>query len=1241
MSIIEDFFRELIASGSVDFFMQSGADIVAKTKSAKEWKNLFVETGQHFIEFENNADQFFDDLANVLSEKNMEALAADLKDEPGYNIEQKLNSRLLKMFDQYEISHDQASIYANGILTVIIENLLYIAPEKYDRHYIHTVTQQSKENQLKMIEKMEAMQASINELKERNIEIYSADHIDLELKRNTVNPRIGISFFGVDDDLFKESFEEKRFNECIFIKCRCREEGIYCVINELWRLNDDRPLFIVKSEQDWKHIQSLNESGNIYIPWFFSDETPSIPNNTTIFVLTDDDPAFSKEVLSLRPRTINTIIGSLKAAGMNSTDAYALVEDTHGLFIPIKKKLYRGYYDRKPSWLRNLSERIIKTCLLVGKWTEADGDKAIIESLSGLSYDVFLDTINPYMQGEDPLIYCYKQRGGNLYTLASAENTWEYVNVELSDSIWHQFTDLFIEVLNESEMLFTCSEQERMMAQIHGNTLFWSKTIRDGMIRTLIMKAYYKHDEECQEALDSLVGHILDFVTTPEQWKYISRFIVGLCEISPKAVITRIKKEFKESTGLLMLFDYKEDLIFERNNYVDYLFAIESLLCQCEYAADGLELLLRLDNMPISYKTNSPKHSLDKVFCTWANFSAFRTATQKLEACNKAFEIDHNAWSVIYDALPSHKNSIIGELVYPKYRKHEVLSSVTISEMNKSMKGFIELLIDNADDKPDRLIKLFNIAFDYDDEVSHKIIKAIKDSLHHLTDLELISVKENIREVVYKNRFYSTASWALSEEKIALCEQLLDCVHSIEPEYEYRYLFKNSWNIPLIDPIPFEEEGSLYKNRETAKNLIKHNIVEFKSNELDLRKLIELCASLENSTLGVYLAEIWSESFDQSIFSDLLEAQNTGTMAVDYYRGFAQDCGVLFTDVLKTARLQDCSDNVVTSLYYEEYRVAKEIPEIANADYAIKKHFWARGGLRFGGNLKWAINECKKYGTAETYLDILHEMVSKSIISIEESLAYLMQITEIDYVAANDHTMMEFHLREILKVLQPEAYCDDEKRQGIANIELRFFYLLEWKDMKCFEYEIKKDPEIYAELIAQLYKKDNDNSINDSSDEKINRIHNLYQLYDKAKFCPAEDDGAVSEEALFEWIEGFRHMLEQNDQASLFGMIVGRLLSYAPVGQDGYEPCESIRKAIEQYYDERLAREYEVSKFNQRGVFCASEGRQEYAIAERYKQNADFLSLQYPRTAEIYYNLYRTYKREAEQERREAEYVQF
>lgn len=84
---------------------------------------------------------------------------------------------------------------------------------------------------------------------------------------------------------------------------------------------------------------------------------------------------------------------------------------------------------------------------------------------------------------------------------------------------------IFVEVLNESERLFIYTPQERMVAQFKGERLFWSSTIRNGMIRSLIMKAYYKNDYNFQVSLDELVDRLLSYVQNEDQWKYLSNFL--------------------------------------------------------------------------------------------------------------------------------------------------------------------------------------------------------------------------------------------------------------------------------------------------------------------------------------------------------------------------------------------------------------------------------------------------------------------------------------------------------------------------------------------------------------------------------------------------------------------------------------------------------------------------------------------------------------------------------------------
>lgn len=147
----------------------------------------------------------------------------------------------------------------------------------------------------------------------------------------------------------------------------------------------------------------------------------------------------------------------------------------------------------------------------------------------------------------------------------------------------------------------------------------------------------------------------------------------------------------------------------------------------------------------------------------------------------------------------------------------------------------------------------------------------------------------------------------------------------------------------------------------------------------------------------------------------------------------------------------------------------------------------------------------------------------------------------------------------------------------------------------------------------------------------------VYSGFDKAKFCPTEKDGEVIYENLKKWIEKFKELLINQKQERLFGNLVGRLLAYSPIGEDGYSPCEAVRMVIEEYYTDSLKTAYVVAEENKRGVHMVDSGKSELILHQRYQKNAEALQERYPYTADIYFSISDNYKREAEYERKRAE----
>lgn len=427
------------------------------------------------------------------------------------------------------------------------------------------------------------------------------------------------------------------------------------------------------------------------------------------------------------------------------------------------------------------------------------------------------------------------------------------------------------------------------------------------------------------------------------------------------------------------------------------------------------------------------------------------------------------------------------------------------------------------------------------------------------------------------------------------------------------------------------------KNHILREEEIKTRFKEFKEKKYSLEKLIKLAVKEEHSILGEVLAQFYCDGlFNEKLFILLMELDEEGKDVYDYVRYLHRNGSVDLNEVIGMVKKLSNNKNLLMNLITLEFIEDDDNALIAKEDEEIKKMYWSRNiRLRISDKAEhkvfmWALDECKKYGSLHTYLELLYDIRDK--ISFQELYNAIFAISNLKGDVAS--SMTDYYLEEILKELQEAFIMDDEKCAELATLEWMCRNVLEWEQMKCMQKIMKNDPTFYAQLVRIIYKADDD----DPSDKKKRELANkMYSGFDKAKFCPTEKDGKVSYENLKNWIEKFKELLVSQKQERLFGNLVGRLLAYSPIGEDGYSPCEAVRKIIEEYHSDSLKTSYVVAEENKRGVHTVDAGKSELILHHRYKKNAEGLQEQYPRTAEIYFTLSDICKREADFERKRAE----
>lgn len=1070
--------------------------------------------------------------------------------------------------------------------------------------------------------------------------IYTIDDIEKKLKEST-EPSIGLDFFQIDDDEFKETFK-RALSKNIYVVGKSREETLYCVLNELKNKTELNKIIIVGNEETWEYLRE-KISDTILIPNFYVGEIIAIKNNINIFIYGEDEHCTKEGRIELKRRTRSTIINKLKEAGLDSQVAYDYVEKTNGLFVPLKRKLFNGQYNISPSWYSEKSSSFV-VALLFGKWTECEGDKSVIEELSEKPYDEFMQDLLPFIKGGEPFIIEIIGRGNKSYQLANIEVSWEYLDDRIQKPIWDKFIALSYKVITKIDPIFYKPFEEHYMASFFEEKPENSNVLKEGMIRSLIFRGIYR-EIEYQYEIDKIVKDILATIDTLERWGYFAQFFTELCEASPKSVIERLEDEIIHPTGLIELFNANSnDTFMGRNYYTHILWAIEQLLLYKEYTVRAVKWLFIINDIDIKYSiSNSPRSTLHEIFCTWYNKYPL-TVKEKITLAEYSIKKYKKTWDLIFNELPGKHGSIISSGSKPKYRKYDEIDDASNLSMVELNNTYAKLCINHIYGDIDKWLNMIGEFSVFPIDMLEDLFIKLESDLSIMNDSNKRKIKDKLRSEIYRHRFFSTSGWAMDEKRLQRLESLCISINFEDEVYDYLYLFKYRHDMPILHPVPNEKESSDSRdeNEILKEEEIRQSFERFKSNNLDILQLIKLVDEENYGNLGMCLAKYYSESiFDEILYRDMVYITGVEQIILSYISYIYRNGD---KSVIKQARslIKNYSgkDMLCVNILKIENLIYKDHPVIMDEEDHIKQLFWRERIRRVQlsedkHTLQWILSELKNYDNSINYIECLYEGLS--ILKPEEVLQYMLDLKEFRKIDRVDQ-MTDYYIDEIIDSLENNFEGQYEKYHEIMSVEMFLRGLLEWEKMKSTQHFFKKDPCYYAQIIDLIYLHEGEEK-DDRTEEQSSIAQSLFDFYYKALFCPCENSGDIDLCELKEWVKNFRNKLNEQNQSNLLGHELGRLFAYSPVGKDGYYPHESVREIIEEFKDESLKNSYVVAESNKRGVHSPDAGKTEKGMALRYKENADQIRVQYSESAKIFDSLYRSYNYDSEVERRHAEDV--
>lgn len=1207
-----------------------------------KYKEYFTKASK-YINLEGYQVENFNE---IFSKENMTAISNGMRLKGNVSMKTYLVDELSRLMKSYDVPAEIADVCIDQYICSFCN---IIKEENYDLciEWKLDEVKQNLEVEIKRTANLiESTYQSYLSLYQQSIYVYSISAMNQQLRNNTEYPQIDLDFFIIDDNNFKDKFKNalKNNKDVINIKARCTEEATYGILNELRSLHEKRPVFVVKDKDDWHRLINYPGEGCIYIPWFYEEECEPIPNNITIFVYNDNEPIFSMDYLSLRPRTFATINKQLAKAGLDYTEANAMISQSHGLYMLMKKKIFKSRQMRKPKWLNSLPKKVKVVSLLLGSWTEAEGDIAVVEKLSGLSYDEFISLLTPQFNDEDPLVCKRKRNGAKAYYISDCSVAWEYLKNNIDEKTWENFINELTNVMSKSDDYFSLSTIEKFNADVQGKSPFLSSAIRHGMINTLKIGAFL-YDRCYRRKLDEIAEKIISSISDEKQWIYICDYLADLFEISPTVMLSRFKNEFENSTGLLEICSKEsEALPFSRSYHNEILCSFEQLFVQREYADEALELLIKFVNKRHNYQISPcPQGRIDRILIPSHNLSIYDSVNLKRTAARKVIKECVHGWNIIYEVLYASSYLIIG---FPKseYRKcDEIDEDVLWKEYFDLKQCYFNLLVDNIDQHADRLIKLI----DKINEVSNKnkdiFYCSFKQNIAGLDDEQKIVIQKHIINKVNDHRKYAHTDWAMNEYEVEKLEQLLSYIKMNSEENQYVYLFDQDMGKILQNPVHYEDDNDYDLDCKELDKLIESRLSQFVNKGLDLQKLIRGCVKSKNTTLGIYAARyIDGYHINKLHLQWLYDSEISRKMAYDYCNEISQRHPEEILDIIHKNEYFD--DDFLVKLYYIQFRCMRnEIPEIDRAQENIKKLFWKQNKEFRNNNTEWLLHECFQYGSLNSYITTLYDANGHDNALGSKLYDYIILILKIK----QDNSVYSytcFCLKSLLQsIFKMGIINDDQSISNMISIELIFYItygLLNWEDMIFCQEEIRRRPDLYAQIISICIKK-KDGSYKDSDVHEEVRRKFFHLLQWDIKFCPAERDHKVNYNELNLWIDGFYQLLEDNQQENLFSTFLGKAFAYAPDGKDGHMPCESIRKAIEQYGDKKLIDEVVCTIENSRGFVNVTAGENEASLSKRYEKEYEYFKSKYPKTARIFKELSEDYSYESLKQRESAENGEF
>lgn len=1061
----------------------------------------------------------------------------------------------------------------------------------------------------------------------------------------TTSPQLNANFFliGRDTELKNLSEWDLESPGCWVVIGESSLEATLFIIAAMFKTHSDddyilNHVLIVESSDAWLALNKQPDEATVLIPVFHFTEEIRWPQESTVIFPASKFSPLSKltknfTCIELPHRSKANYHKALESLGYEVDDYVRIEENTKRRFLPFYRSITTVPTRKQPKWLEEGDRRELIPALMIGGWTARfPGDREVVEIISGIPYEEYMQCFNRWTATEDAPVF----RVLDVCQIVSVQDLWNLLFDQLTEGDIERFRQCVEDVFGAIDPTFELPEDRWAFAPAFGTEPRYSEMVRHGLVISLIMLSEQDGAENncnivsTKRFVDTIIRNLLSPVVTWQHWNTVAPTLTLLTEASPEAVLEKIEHDIADDKGeLWRLFAPSKDLVMGRSYYTHILWALESLVWYRSCAVRSIMLLAKINERKIKYTlANSPIKTLYEVFCLWHPQSCLEIE-ERHNILRRIFAVyPATGWELADKLLPSGSESC-GEIQRPRWRSFdgEMPESLTVQEFQEGIQTIETVCVENVTtaEEWEIVIKHISLFEDHYDELAEKLATHCKI----LPVEEVLQIADTLREKISRFRKFPDADWSWSEKNVQSLENLLQKIMPSGIE-RFRYLFRH--NTYSLHPIPYHD-GKTYSYLEEQEKLRaeRSEAIDAILAEFGGEALIEFSMGVENtSDLGPILAEkLLKNSYDFDLLLRI-KARNYALYTSILWSLFFSNGLENLLCILKTSeRLADEEKGDILCHIPSSPEVWEAVDSVSEA---TAQYYWEhidvfRLDKKYINYQGYFIDQLLKHErpfSAARFTIYTEYYDTDQIIRILSECAKLQEHSE-----KNGMTLRSLTQHGILGLFE-KLYADKSiDVERLVKLEIIFFqYFKNMMTPKGLTKYFQEHPMEYVAAISQVYKDDLDTpqKKTELSHDQIGRYYDIIQSFTAIPGCNEE---LVSEEVFRDWVSSAQAYADAVNYRCAFGICLGRLLSFAPSGDDGIFPHEIVRNYFEENQNSVVIDHFVLGKLSQRGVYCATAGMEEKKMAEKYQSSAEALGIFYPQTAAILRKIANYYEQEA------------